>query len=59
MNVGAPFSSVVIVAFLLQAYDLAVARAVAEARILAELCLPFVKVNGLWVAAKGSSPQVT
>ncbi|GLC35193.1 hypothetical protein PLESTM_000289500 [Pleodorina starrii] len=41
-----------------QAYDLAVARAVAESRVLAELCLPFVRVGGLWVAAKGPDPEV-
>jgi hypothetical protein len=38
-------------------YDLAVARAVAETRVLAELCLPFVRVGGLWVAPKGPSPD--
>ncbi len=42
-----------------QSYDLAVARAVAEARVLAELCLPFVRVGGLWVAAKGPDPEVS
>ncbi|GFR45265.1 hypothetical protein Agub_g6371 [Astrephomene gubernaculifera] len=40
-----------------EAYDVAVARAVAEARVLAELCLPFVRVGGLWVAAKGPNPE--
>jgi 16S rRNA G527 N7-methylase RsmG len=41
-----------------QVYDLAIARAVAETRVLSELCLPFVRVGGLWVAAKGPNPQV-
>ena len=39
-------------------HDLVVARAVAEARVLAELCLPFAREGGLWVAAKGPNPQV-
>lgn len=38
------------------AYDIAMARAVAEIRVLAEYCLPFVKVGGLFVAYKG--PEV-
>lgn len=29
-------------------YDVSVARAVADARVLSELCLPFVRVGGLW-----------
>lgn len=36
-------------------FDLATARAVASMNVLAEYCLPFVKVGGYFVALKGSN----
>ena len=38
-------------------YDFAVARAVANMRVLSELCLPFVKVGGKMIAMKGKNAE--
>lgn len=38
-------------------YDTAVARAVANMSVLAELCLPFVKVGGYFLALKGPTAE--
>jgi 16S rRNA G527 N7-methylase RsmG len=41
-----------------EAYDVCVARAVAELPTLAELCLPLVRQGGIWMPAKGASIEV-
>lgn len=38
-------------------YDIAIARAVANLSTLSELCLPFVKVGGYFIAMKGSNVE--
>lgn len=38
-------------------YDFAVARAVSSMSVLAELCIPFVKIGGLFIAMKGPNPE--
>ena len=41
-----------------ETYDFATARAVAPMNVLAEYCLPFVKVGGYFVALKGSKDEI-
>ena len=38
-------------------YDIACARAVANLPVLLEYCLPFVKINGIFIAMKGSNTE--
>ena len=40
-----------------ESFDIVTARAVASLNVLSEICSPFVKVNGIFVALKGDSFQ--
>ena len=40
-----------------ESFDIVTARAVAQLNILSEICVPFVKNNGYFIALKGASYQ--
>ena len=40
-----------------ESYDFAVSRAVAQLNVLSELCIPYVRLSGSFVALKGSDAQ--
>ncbi len=40
-----------------QAYDIVTARAVARLSVLAELCIPFLKVGGYFISMKGAAAE--
>lgn len=40
-----------------ESYDLCVSRAVAKLNVLSEICLPFVKLNGIFVSYKGNEVE--
>ncbi|MBO6126510.1 MAG: 16S rRNA (guanine(527)-N(7))-methyltransferase RsmG [Clostridia bacterium] len=39
-------------------FDICVSRAVANLRILSELCIPFIKINGIFIAMKGPNFEI-